>query len=439
MKFIIHLVYILCYYKISAVKCRKYNVAFISDLSFVAKEGKQLWESLSEKVNLPQYGSCWKEAISDLRVGCKFLSEDVQSDLAVRFADCFLQMSGYEPIMCNEEKKTCLRNLSDRAFNAYTEFYTHTQSICYFLQNQVWHEEAQKTIDRLSDTTIAVSAQLEEAEQIQNDILNQQKESVILQHYLLSNGKSIASALESSEEKISRIMKDFQDSAVEHKKLLFELFEKLTLLRSWVMVEMSWINCIIFYMSVMIIGYLFTSLSITKNARGFIFLLLTFNYFIERCIYGNSEVTNQSEENIIYWIWFCRKICIVFSIIILIYCAVVYCDYNVVNHKLLIEIKNQNKMLLNMFERKDVRQALSSPAFNMSNDKIQLTNSAGKSGIPTNYTVSPVVGYFNKNQKSRQNFRNIDDIDNATVMTQKSESSMRSVKKSTPYNLRVRR
>ncbi|KAL0269318.1 UNVERIFIED_CONTAM: hypothetical protein PYX00_007099 [Menopon gallinae] len=397
-----------------SVKCLKYNLALISDLTFVTKEGKQLWETLSEKVNLPQYGSCWKEAISDLRVGCKFLSEDIQSDLALRFTDCFLQMSGHEPIICHGEKEVCLRNLSDRAFNAYTEFYTHTQSICYFLQSQVWHEEAQKTIDKLSDTSALVTAQLEEAGHIQKDILNQQKESVLLQNFLLDNGKTIASALESSEEKISKIMRDFQDSAVEHKKLLFELFEKLTLLRSWVMVEMSWINSLLFYMSAMIIGYLFTSLPSTRNARGYI-------------------------QNIVYWIWFIRKFFVVFSIIILIYCAAVYCDYNIVNHKLLVEIKNQNKKLLSIFETNNVREGLSSPTFIKGDDCILLTHSVGRSNIPTNYTISPVMGYSNKNQKSKKSFRDVDDIDNVSIMTEKSEASVVSAKKSTPYNLRARK
>lgn len=41
-----------------------------------------------------------------------------------------------------------------------TTFFTHTQNICYFLQAQVWQEETDMTINRLSATSSQVSLNL---------------------------------------------------------------------------------------------------------------------------------------------------------------------------------------------------------------------------------------------------------------------------------------
>ena len=33
--------------------------------------------------------------------------------------------------------EVCLEEVDNNAFNAYTNFFTHTQNMCYFLQSQV--------------------------------------------------------------------------------------------------------------------------------------------------------------------------------------------------------------------------------------------------------------------------------------------------------------
>jgi len=76
------------------------------------------------------------------------LTEDVQQSLALQFANCFLEKAGQKTYPCNEvsDIRKCFDGISDRAFTAYTSFFTHTQSICYFLQAQVWQVKTEKVV-----------------------------------------------------------------------------------------------------------------------------------------------------------------------------------------------------------------------------------------------------------------------------------------------------
>lgn len=64
--------------------------------------------------------------------------------------------------------------MSDRAFNAYAQFFTHTQSICFFLANQVWQERTEDTISRLTSSSEKVVNGLEQMEDLQHKSLQSQ-------------------------------------------------------------------------------------------------------------------------------------------------------------------------------------------------------------------------------------------------------------------------
>ena len=61
--------------------------------------------------------------------------------MALSFANCHLEKAGFETFQCSDEQNLteCLQKIKGDvvAFNAYTEFFTHTQDICFFLQSQV--------------------------------------------------------------------------------------------------------------------------------------------------------------------------------------------------------------------------------------------------------------------------------------------------------------
>ncbi|KAK6635562.1 hypothetical protein RUM44_000814 [Polyplax serrata] len=230
-----------------------FNAITYSATSTLAQEGKNYLDSLNDKTKISEHGRCWKNAIAELQVGCKFLSQETQKNLALKLTDCFLQMSGHEPLNCDVLKNKCPQKLSDRAFNTYTEFYTHTHSICYFLQSQVWQEEAEKTVNKLSSTSLRVSQQLLEAERNQETLLNHQKESIFLQHDLMKNSKGIASLLQSSQQNIDSAIRDFHSSTKEQKQLLIDLFESLSSFKSWAINETSWFSSTTFFIGSIIL------------------------------------------------------------------------------------------------------------------------------------------------------------------------------------------
>lgn len=75
-------------------------------------------------------------------IGCKRLTDDEQSRMALTLANCHLAKAGFDTYPCDEtmEIKDCLNPMKGDSisFNAYTEFFTHTQDICFFLQSQVY-------------------------------------------------------------------------------------------------------------------------------------------------------------------------------------------------------------------------------------------------------------------------------------------------------------
>uniref|UniRef100_A0A182NX65 Uncharacterized protein n=1 Tax=Anopheles dirus TaxID=7168 RepID=A0A182NX65_9DIPT len=124
------------------------------------------------------------------------LSDAVHVDVALRFTNCFMAMSGQqeETLECLAERtdalrRLCMSQMSDRAFAVYTEFFTQTQSMCYFLQSQIWHRETERTINRLSSFSRAAGAQLELVNNMQDTLLQQQHEQHQLQAELLLIGR----------------------------------------------------------------------------------------------------------------------------------------------------------------------------------------------------------------------------------------------------------
>lgn len=114
------------------------------------QEGRENYNMIVRDSKMPKYGGCWTKALKELESGCKNLNDDVQSRLALHFANCFLAKAGLDTYPCDSETdiSQCLRTISTNAFTAYSNFFTHTQSMCHFLQTQVWQEETENTIGR---------------------------------------------------------------------------------------------------------------------------------------------------------------------------------------------------------------------------------------------------------------------------------------------------
>jgi len=88
------------------------------------------------------------------------------------------------------DRTECTRRMSSEAFGAYTDFFTHTQSICFYLQASEWQATTEETINLLSDTSANVVNKLHSAEDIQHELLRKQNDSLRIQQHLLDGGAS---------------------------------------------------------------------------------------------------------------------------------------------------------------------------------------------------------------------------------------------------------
>jgi len=260
-----------------------------------------------------RYGPCWTAALQSLEDGCRQLTEDVQHDLALKFVECFLLKTGREIEPCEyADKADCTRRMSSEIFSAYTEFFTHTQSICFYLQASEWQISTGETIDRLTDSSASVVEKLESADGLQHELLRKQNDSLHIQQNLLEGSVDLRQSLESSKDDVKAMMQEFQTAVSEQKKLkglVFEVFSRVQSLQSLVLGEFAGFYSLIFYALAIVIVYVLTSTPRTSGARFWLFLVLTMNFAIELILAKYYDVAgeldpvtgNPVDENVIFF------------------------------------------------------------------------------------------------------------------------------------------
>lgn len=84
--------------------------------------------------------SCSALAVEKLQNGCREMGDVEQSRLAVHFTNCHLAKSGLATYECSATMsiEACTKPMVDSpaslAYTAYTHFYTHAESMCFYLQ-----------------------------------------------------------------------------------------------------------------------------------------------------------------------------------------------------------------------------------------------------------------------------------------------------------------
>lgn len=151
---------------------------------------EQFYKELERRSS--NYGTCWKTTLDKLNRSCNDFSEEAHSHLALSFSNCFLINAGMEACLCKEHVKIadCLKNCPDRVFNVFTEFYTHTKSVCHFLQQKNFQVESFKLQLMLKRSSTHVKELLEKSVEDQSTSLNLQKEVLKEQQKSIDNGKS---------------------------------------------------------------------------------------------------------------------------------------------------------------------------------------------------------------------------------------------------------
>ncbi|XP_071033583.1 uncharacterized protein [Parasteatoda tepidariorum] len=337
-------------------------------LSEKFKEGENHYNNLVGKV--APYGECWKAALQELHLGCKHLTEDVQSRLALSFANCFLKHSLTIECFCPKYShiSDCLIKCPKEVFPTYREFFTHTQSICHYLQHREWQEQTEKTVILLTESADSVSKKLDASSESQSKIINLQQISLQEQQKLITNGKTLSSELQISRSHARELFEDFKSTTKEHRHLIFEIFDRIKALQSFVLGEFTNVFTIAYYIVGIIMIYILTSVHRTANARIWLLIILSANAVFEKILASYSldeELTKllplDVNGPVFVKIWVCRKITSVIALGVLLYFYYTFEDYNMINNKLLKEIQQQNADIQVLLQSVKLGKLKSSP------------------------------------------------------------------------------
>lgn len=345
---------------------------------------------LQERGRLPKYGDCWQAAVEHVHEGCRFLSEETQSDIALHITNCFLAMSGHDQYNCELDKKPnlrgiCISSMSDRAFNVYTEFYTHTQNICWFLRGQVWQE-------KITESTIKVGEKLQGSLKQQRELLDQQRKSLELQEKLLSYGQQLEHALNESRVQAAHVLDEIREGTIRHQQLLIALTDSLGALRSWIVGEISWFDTLLHYIGCVLVTIAVTSIARTSSARLPLLFTLSFNVVLERTICNlltDDTINNPQllQDNIQFYVWWCRRITIFICMFILVILAYTYRDLVAINNTILLDIQKQNILIKAALAEKERTPARSSISIERTCNGVDSTTSSVRQNSLTPNTI----------------------------------------------------
>ena len=276
--------YILIYCVLPICWAHQFHSNFKQDPKYI--EGRDQYQLSLMRSHEPRYGKCYVNALSLLETGCKSLTDDVQHRLALKFANCLFLKNGMTTFECHghEEFSICTKGMSPEAFMTYTHFYTHTQNMCFFLEAQAWQEQTDFTIHRLSQTSADVVEKIDSSSQLQNEFMIKQEESINNQKLVIERGSELKSLLENSTVDVHSMLNEFKASTLEQRQLIFEVFDKLSVLQETVLGEFTGFYSFMFYGFSILICYLLTSTPRTSGSRFWLFVVMTCNMVMERSI-----------------------------------------------------------------------------------------------------------------------------------------------------------
>ncbi|XP_075042170.1 uncharacterized protein LOC142101683 isoform X2 [Mixophyes fleayi] len=216
------------------------------------------------------------------------------------------------------------------AFNAYTEFFTHAHSICYYLQNELWQEKTEDIILRLTVNSDSVARQLEATNVMAEEMMQAQNATLQSQEAILRNGHLLKQTLQESTIGVRQAFQEMQQSASEQRLLFSEIFNRITYLHQFVVGESNTLYSFLYNLMGCGAVFLLTSTQRTAGARLILFSLVAANIYTERmiCSYvlGGSQPSYDQTENITFWVGIARKISIALGLLVLLYFSVTHQD-----------------------------------------------------------------------------------------------------------------
>ncbi|XP_045912859.1 uncharacterized protein LOC123975430 isoform X4 [Micropterus dolomieu] len=252
-----------------------------------SERGRMVLSRVRNLAAQPRYGGCWARALEDLDTRCRDLTSESQSRIALKFTFCHLSSSGRDFPSCPEgsEVSRCTGAMDAVAFNTYTEFFTHTHSICHFLQSEAWQSRAENTMYRLTESSAGVAEQLESTRQMAEDLRDAQSAALEAQQEILNNGEELRLTLRDSTEGLRSVFSELSSVSREQQVALSELFNRVSFLQSFLLMEAHSLSSCCYNAAALCTSYLLTSTQRSSRARLVLLGLVCLNFYLERKIY----------------------------------------------------------------------------------------------------------------------------------------------------------
>ncbi|XP_072223205.1 uncharacterized protein [Leuresthes tenuis] len=279
-----------------------------------------------------RYGECWARALEQLDTSCRIMSAESQSRLALRFTHCHLSSAGRDFPSCPEgsEVSSCTAGMDTVAFNAYTEFFTHTHSICHFLQSEAWQNRAEGTMYRLRETSAGVAEQLQSTKQMAKDLVEAQSAALQAQKEILSNGEKLRSTLKDSTQGLQAVFSDLSSVSREQQVALSELFDRVSFLQSFLLMEAHSLSSCFYNAAALCSAFLITSTPRSAKARLVLLGLVCLNFYLERKIYqfvmSSDHPAHLHMELLSVYIGVLRRFMVCVGVCVLVLACVRYRD-----------------------------------------------------------------------------------------------------------------
>ncbi|KAK7884587.1 hypothetical protein WMY93_027710 [Mugilogobius chulae] len=279
-----------------------------------------------------RFGDCWTRALDQLDTRCNDMTSESQSRMALKFTHCHLLSSGRDFPSCPEgsEVSRCTAHMDVVAFNTYTEFFTHTHSMCHFLQSEAWQSKAETTIYRLTESSAGVAEQLQSTRQMAEDLIEVQSAALQAQQEILTNGEELRATLKDSTQGLQSVFSELSAVSQQQQFALSELFNRVSFLQSFLMMEAHSMGSCLYNAAALGAAFLLTATTRTSRARLLLLFLVCMNFYIEGKIYqlvtSSDLPEHQHMEVVASYISVLRRLVLSISVFVLIFVIVRHKD-----------------------------------------------------------------------------------------------------------------
>ncbi|KAM7405367.1 hypothetical protein PAMP_012635 [Pampus punctatissimus] len=280
----------------------------------------------------PRYGECWARALKHLDTRCRDMTSEIQSQIALSFTHCHLSSSGRDFPSCPEgsEVSRCTAGMDAVAFNTYTEFFTHTHSICHFLQSEAWQSRAENTMHRLTESSAGVAEQLQSTRQMAEDLIEAQSAALQTQQEILNNGEELRVTLKDSTQGLKSVFSELSSVSREQQVALSELFNRVSFLQSFLLMEAHSMSSCLYNAAALCASFLLTSTQRSSRARLVLLGQVCLNFYLERKIYqfvmSSDHPEHKHMELVSVYVSVLRRVMVCVGVCVLLCVCVRYRD-----------------------------------------------------------------------------------------------------------------